>query len=148
VLKYQVSLGGKPFLPFLKPWTILQTCLVVFSVSIIFFSFISYGPLEFLGIAQIINRDKGAETCTVNISTKGLLGIVRHPMYLAVMILVWTFNETPIDMLFNVIMTIYFIIGTHLEERKLISCYGREYEEYKKKVPMFIPFWYKIKRPA
>ena len=43
-------------------------------------------------------------------------------------------------------MTIYVIIGTLLEERKLIAAYGHVYRDYQQKVSMFLPVkWLKTK---
>jgi protein-S-isoprenylcysteine O-methyltransferase Ste14 len=40
----------------------------------------------------------------------------------------------------NVILTSYLIVGTLLEERKLIGEFGEEYLAYQKRVSMLIPF--------
>jgi len=42
----------------------------------------------------------------------------------------------------NIILTIYLVVGTVLEERKLLMEYGEDYRQYQKKVSMLIPFKY------
>jgi protein-S-isoprenylcysteine O-methyltransferase Ste14 len=44
------------------------------------------------------------------------------------------------DIVVNIVLTIYVIIGTFLEERKLILEFGDTYLKYKQDVPMLIPF--------
>jgi protein-S-isoprenylcysteine O-methyltransferase Ste14 len=87
--------------------------------------------LAFLGI-------KKAETD--GLSKKGIHRIVRHPLYLGVIIIFWSFPTLKmIDLVGNYGLTIYLIIGAYLEERKLIEEYGKEYRKYKNETPMFMP---------
>jgi len=61
-------------------------------------------------------------------------------MYFAVIIYLWcqTFRLT--DIVVNSVLTAYVIIGTMLEERKLVLEFGASYIQYQKEVPMLIPF--------
>jgi protein-S-isoprenylcysteine O-methyltransferase Ste14 len=46
--------------------------------------FFEYDPLTFLGIRQIMTRNlKNEKYKKMSLKKKGLLGIVRHPMYFA-----------------------------------------------------------------
>lgn len=48
--------------------------------------------------------------------------------------------------LLNVIFTSYLIVGTYLEEKKLIGEFGEKYLAYQKRVSMLIPYkWLKSK---
>jgi protein-S-isoprenylcysteine O-methyltransferase Ste14 len=40
---------------------------------------------------------------------------------------------------FNILSTLYFYLGALHEERSLREEFGQEYEEYRRKVPMFLP---------
>jgi protein-S-isoprenylcysteine O-methyltransferase Ste14 len=103
--------------------------------------FFNYDSLSFFGIRQIINFGKIKEiNSPEELKRKGLLGITRHPMYLALIIFLWcqTFRVT--DIVVNTVLTIYVIIGTLLEEKKLILEFGDTYLKYQKEVPMLIPF--------
>jgi protein-S-isoprenylcysteine O-methyltransferase Ste14 len=44
------------------------------------------------------------------------------------------------DLVINTLLTLYVIIGTWLEERKLVLEFGEAYLQYQKEVPMLIPF--------
>jgi protein-S-isoprenylcysteine O-methyltransferase Ste14 len=103
--------------------------------------FINYDSLSFFGIRQAINFGKIKITNpSEELKRNGLLGITRHPMYLALIIYLWcqTFRMT--DIIVNSVLTIYVIIGTILEERKLVLEFGDTYIKYKQQVPMLIPF--------
>jgi len=46
----------------------------------------------------------------------------------------------------NVILTFYLIVGTFLEEKKLIGEFGEKYAAYQNRVSMLIPFkWLRSK---
>jgi protein-S-isoprenylcysteine O-methyltransferase Ste14 len=70
----------------------------------------------------------------------GLLGVVRHPMYFALIVFLWCNTFTVTGIIVNIVLTIYIIIGTILEERKLVLEFGDTYVKYQQEVPMLIPF--------
>ena len=74
------------------------------------------------------------------IKRNGLLGIMRHPMYLALIIYLWCQTFRVMDILTNTVLTIYVIIGTRIEEKKLVLEFGETYIKYQQEVPMLIPF--------
>ena len=76
------------------------------------------------------------------IVTSGVYSLVRHPQYLGgllshvgISILLSAYRSFLITPLMIVI--VYLI--SWKEERELIKEFGKDYEEYKKRVPMFIP---------
>jgi protein-S-isoprenylcysteine O-methyltransferase Ste14 len=74
-------------------------------------------------------------------TTEGILNFVRHPWYSGAILIVWAFNSiTDVSLISKIILTTYLIIGTFLEERKLIHAIGEPYLEYRKRVPMFFPW--------
>jgi protein-S-isoprenylcysteine O-methyltransferase Ste14 len=103
--------------------------------------FLDYDALSFFEIRQILNFKKNK---TVNkeggIKKNGLLGIIRHPMYFALIIFLWCQTLRLSDIIVNAVLTAYVIIGTMLEERKLVLEFEDSYVQYQKEVPMLIPF--------
>jgi methanethiol S-methyltransferase len=103
--------------------------------------FIDYDFLSFIGIRQILNMGKYGKTIpSIELKRKGLLGIIRHPMYLAAIILLWCFTFKVSDIVANTVLTIYIATGTVLEEKKLVLEFGESYIKYQLEVPMLIPF--------
>lgn len=74
------------------------------------------------------------------IKKNGLLGIVRHPMYFALIIFLLVNFNSDVDIIVNSLLIIYVIIGTILEEKKLVLQFGENYIKYQQEVPMLIPF--------
>lgn len=125
---------------FVPPWTILQQGLLVASGVTIIWALLSYDVLEFVGIRQVINFGQSKAFGHPKIITKkGLLGIVRHPMYLATIVFMWSLNSTKVDILVHLILTMYILIGIRLEERKLVKEFGSAYTQYQADVPALVP---------
>lgn len=78
-------------------------------------------------------------TDTGDIDTTGILGITRHPWYVAVFLLLWASDLNLGILLVNAVLSGYLVIGTLLEERKLVLEFGDKYREYQQKVSMFFP---------
>jgi protein-S-isoprenylcysteine O-methyltransferase Ste14 len=103
--------------------------------------FFDYDSLSFFGIRQILGFLKITKiNPSEKIKKNGLLGLMRHPMYTSLIIYLWcqTFRFT--DIIVNAVLTTYIIIGTRLEERKLVLEFGDNYVRYQQEVPMLIPF--------
>lgn len=125
-----------------QPLNILRYILI--SGALITFAwafFFNYDPLSFFGIRQIINFGKKKQiNPSEEIKKNGLLGFNRHPMYFALIIYLWCQTFRAADLVVNIVLTIYIIIGTLLEEKKLVLEFGDAYIKYQKEVPMLIPF--------
>ena len=78
------------------------------------------------------------------LSEHGPYRIVRHPLNLALMLIVWSVaTMTATRLVFAVCATVYVMIAIPLEERDLRRGWGREYEAYARKVRYrMIPFVY------
>lgn len=71
--------------------------------------------------------------------------VVRHPLYCGFFIAFWA---TPTmsygHLVFALGMSIYMLIAIPKEERDLIGLFGRDYENYRRKVGMLIPRWRRV----
>ena len=97
----------------------------------------------FFGIRQILIKNSSLSlNVTGKLEIKGILKYTRHPWYLATFLLIWvSFQDLALSrVIINMILTIYLIIGTILEERKLVLEFGDDYTGYQKRVSMFVPF--------
>jgi len=122
---------------------ILQVFLIVMAILLFISGGRKYDLLQFFGIRQIkTGTSHTALSETGDIDTTGILSLIRHPWYLAVILVIWSgIREMYVStLIINVILTIYTVIGTFLEERKLIIAYSDKYRNYQKKVSMFVPF--------
>jgi len=122
--------------------SIIRYALISGALLMFFWAFFfNYDSLSFFGIRQILSFGKIKKiNPTEEIRRNGLLGIMRHPMYLALIIYLWCQTFRVMDILINTVLTIYVIIGTRLEEKKLVLEFGDTYIKYQQEVPMLIPF--------
>jgi protein-S-isoprenylcysteine O-methyltransferase Ste14 len=99
-----------------------------------------YDLFQFLGFRQIqTGSSHNVLTEAGNLDTRGILDIIRHPWYLGAILLVWVRDLDTSTLITNIILTTYLIVGTVLEERKLIMAYGDDYRQYQKRVSMLFP---------
>lgn len=71
----------------------------------------------------------------------GILGHVRHPWYSGGIALLWALPQlTDASLIIRTLLTVYLIVGTLLEERKLRQSLGEPYRAYCREVPMLIPW--------
>ena len=119
-------------------WVLLAAGMVLFVLGAL-----KYDLLSFAGIRQIRSgRHHTVMSESGAIDTSGILGLTRHPWYIGAILFVWS-NERRIDLpslIVNVILTVYLVCGTLLEERKLVVEIGHAYRDYQKRVPMLIPW--------
>lgn len=72
---------------------------------------------------------------TVDFRADGPFGIVRHPIYLGWVLMVFaTPTMTTSRLLFAVVSTIYLIVAIPLEERSLVEAFGDKYRTYQQQM--------------
>lgn len=77
------------------------------------------------------------------LATDGIYGLVRHPQYTGIFIVV--FGEgivhwpTLVSVLFFPVICGAYVLLARKEEREMIAQFGDRYREYQRRVPMFIP---------
>jgi methanethiol S-methyltransferase len=105
-----------------------------------------YDGLEFLGVRQIRENRSGVSISSGDrLSLDGIHRVIRHPWYTGGIMVVWARNMTVLDLIVNVILTVYFIVGACLEEERLIRAFGEPYRLYRKEVSMLLPVkWLKV----
>ncbi len=132
--------------PILFSWqgylTIIQIILLIVVISLFIAGGLKYDMLQLLGIRQIKSgKIHSTLSESGDINTSGIMGVTRHPWYLAAIIIIWIgYREMTVSTLIvNTILSVYIFIGTILEERKLIIELGDNYLDYKNKVSMLFP---------
>ncbi len=78
----------------------------------------------------------GVETSSASLQHTGPYGIVRHPIYLGWLLIVWPApTMTPSHLVFAAVSTAYLVLATIYEERSLHQTFGPAYADYARKVP-------------
>lgn len=94
-----------------------------------------------MGFRQWRNFRQGLEIPNSPFSCQGALRYVRHPWYSGGLPILWAIGPvTDTTLPARIILSLYLIIGTLLEERKLIRELGAPYRRYRERVPMLIPW--------
>lgn len=110
-----------------------------------------YDMRYLLGLTQLrTGQSSLLLTDSPEFAADGVFGMVRHPWYLGSLLLLWSAlpEYPPARFLAAVILSCYLVIGTVLEERKIIAHYGESYRAYQRQVSMLFPWkWLKKKLP-
>ncbi len=94
----------------------------------------------FLGLRQLADLRRAREPAAPTISRAGGLGIVRHPYYLAgVLVMICHDGFTTTSVAWRAVFVLYLFVGARLEERKLLREFGDAYRDYQREVPAFLP---------
>ena len=123
-------------------WLLLKLAMYIAAFMLFYGGYRVYDLQHVLGLKQI--REfvaAGKKSKSMPFKTRGILEYVRHPWYTGGILLVWGVGDiTDVSLVLKVILSAYFIIGTILEERKLVAEIGEPYREYCQRVPMLIPW--------
>lgn len=103
----------------------------------------SYDMQEFLGLRQLQLHLRKVED-QEHFHLSPFHRYVRHPWYCFGLVLVWTRDMYATTLLSSVLITLYFVIGSRLEENKLLHYHGDTYRRYMARVPGLIPLPWKF----
>jgi methanethiol S-methyltransferase len=93
------------------------------------------------GTAQVRNHFQGIDAPDDEpLRRDGFHRFVRHPVYAAGFLILWGAVHDELSLATAIWASLYFLIGTHFEERWLNRHYGAEYEAYRHRVPAYIPW--------
>jgi protein-S-isoprenylcysteine O-methyltransferase Ste14 len=122
--------------------------LAIASVAMVLFvwGLASLRSVDFFGARPILARRRGvAEPPAAQLVVRGPYRWVRHPLYLATLLLIWSPMVFSADrLLFDLLWSCWIVIGTYLEELDLRVELGEPYAAYCRRVPMLLPW----RRPA
>jgi protein-S-isoprenylcysteine O-methyltransferase Ste14 len=96
---------------------------------------------ELFGLTQAYSAFRDRAVATIPFHTPMLYGLVRHPIMLGFVIAFWA---TPVMTLGHLVFagatTLYILIALQLEESDLVASFGATYLDYRRRVPMLVPF--------
>jgi protein-S-isoprenylcysteine O-methyltransferase Ste14 len=64
---------------------------------------------------------------------------VRHPWYFLGLVILWTRDMDGVRLVSSLVISGYFVIGSRLEERKLLVYHGERYRRYCQQVAGLLP---------
>lgn len=122
------------------PWRYLGHGLALAALALFVWGFRSLRSFDPLGIRPLVShlRSQPAKPCPF--AVRGAYRFVRHPLYLAILVLFWSNPDMTADrLLFDGLWTAWMVLGTFLEEADLVADLGDSYRAYQRSVPMLIP---------
>lgn len=141
VLWYQWTLPQRIILPAHPALHLVQALLLLYGALMFFLGARVYDLRTFLGISQWQTPEGTRPEPGRSFHTDGILARIRHPWYSGGIAVIWGFGAiTDVFLLTRVLLTAYLILGTLLEEQRLISELGDQYRVYRRTVPMLIPW--------
>lgn len=132
------SFQGPTLLAWRGIWAWLAHGLTLAAVAGFLWSLRYYDTAEFLGIRQWRDQEGGIED-QERFRLSPMHRFVRHPWYSFGLVILWSRDLNAAMLLSNLVITAYFLLGSRLEERKLLHYHGRAYEVYRLRVPALIP---------
>ncbi len=100
----------------------------------------AYDGRAFLGLRQVADHAAGRTPEAPAFSRRGVLGVIRHPWYTGtLLLLVCGLDYTDLNLVWRGVFLVYTLVGTELEERKLLRELGDTYAQYRRQVPRFFP---------
>ena len=97
---------------------------------------------DLFGARQVWLHLRGKPYTSLPFRTPLAYAVVRHPLYLGWALAFWaTPTMTVGHLLFAGGLTVYMALAARVEERDLIGAFGEKYEDYRRRVPMFVPRW-------
>jgi protein-S-isoprenylcysteine O-methyltransferase Ste14 len=115
-------------------------------LSIAAFGFFVWGarslrPFDPLGLVPLVAHLRDRPEPAPAFVARGAYRWVRHPLYLAVLVLIWSCPDMTMDrLLFQVLWSVWILLGARLEEADLLAEFGDAYRAYCRRVPMIIPW--------
>ncbi len=94
---------------------------------------------QLLGFDQLRGESGTGLGAHGRLDVRGILGVVRHPWYAGTLLLIWARDLDLSALVSNLVLTVYVVVGTLLEERKLVAEFGEAYREHKRRVSMLVP---------
>ena len=141
VILYQRSIASDAFFNWDGYLRVVQFAMIGLGIVLFLLGAKKYDAKRFIGLAQLKDDTvRQGLSADGKLDSHGVHGLVRHPWYTGLLLVLWA---RPLDMstlVINLVFSLYLIIGSHLEERKLVMEFGDDYRTYQKNVSMLLPF--------
>jgi len=129
-------------------WDFRQTNagMVLFGVSLLGWTLLLISTFlinhfDLFGLRQVYIYLKNKKSGHIEFRTPGFYKYVRHPIYFSFLIIFWFAPVMTLGhLLFASGFTMYILIGIYHEEKDLVQLFGKNYLNYRERVPKLLPF--------
>jgi protein-S-isoprenylcysteine O-methyltransferase Ste14 len=115
---------------------------ILFAAGWLMVPLVSYmiSHFDLFGMRQVWLHLKRRPYESLSFRTPMLYAHVRHPLYIGWALAFWAApTMTAGHALLATTLTIYMVAATFVEERDLLHHFGQTYEDYRRRVPKFMP---------
>jgi protein-S-isoprenylcysteine O-methyltransferase Ste14 len=140
IIRYQSQLPEVQLFAPSRVVLVVGYCLLAVGLLVIVAALRGYDLAEFAGWAYV---RRGAAAANGSLHTAGVNAWVRHPLYFGLLIGLlgfWLLSPTGPRSVFVACNLAYLLVGTRLEERKLMQRFGAAYAQYRARVPQLLPW--------
>ncbi|ORW12247.1 methanethiol S-methyltransferase [Mycobacterium kyorinense] len=107
----------------------------------VFVSSFMISHLDLFGLRQVLAVWSGNPQSDISFRAPLLYRVVRHPLMVGFIVAFWAApTMTAGHLLFAIATTAYILIAIQLEEHDLIAMLGSQYRDYRRRVPMLLPW--------
>lgn len=130
--------GSVSIIKWAWPWIIVPG--ITMSVAIVAFA-LTLRQLDLSGFSGFkgLSDNDTQQAQSGGLVTDGIYGVIRHPQFSAGILALWSRDLADTDIVINMVLCLYMIIGARIEENRLMEQYGKEYRDYMERVPGFVP---------
>lgn len=125
----------------------LANALALAALAVVLVTLRHYDGSEFLGLRQWAARRSGqgpaASGAPPALRLSPAHRYVRHPWYGAALVFIWTRDMDAATLVSALAMSVYFVVGARLEERRLVAEFGAAYRHYQRRVNALVPLPWK-----
>lgn len=121
-------------------WQLPRLLLLLAAAALLVAGARAYDNRTFLGLRQLDAVRSGRSVPPDRFSRNGVLGRVRHPYYAAgLAALAAGLDFTTTNVVWRGVFVLYLLVGTVLEERRLLQRFGDDYRDYRRATPAYLP---------
>ena len=119
-------------------WSWFAHTIALLAIVCFIWSLKYYDMSEFFGFRQLSNQVTSVDD-QEQFHLSPFHRWVRHPWYFFALLFIWARDMNEAMLVSAIMMTLYFVIGSRYEDRKLIRYHGERYRRYIELVPGLIP---------